>query len=89
MRHINLTGREVSVVKAIGFCEPIFGAEIQEKTRMEPADVTDTLNGLLFAGFAESVPAYHEVPLAAMPVTSFEINPAYAHELRNALLRGC
>ncbi len=87
MRNIKLTGREMTVVKAIGFAEPMLGAEIQDYTRMEPEDVTDTLNSLLSAGFAESIPYRDQVELAEMPVTSFEINPAYAHELRSAMIR--
>jgi hypothetical protein len=87
MRNIKLTGREVSVVKAIGFAEPMLGAEIQDYTRMEPEDVTDTLNSLLSAGFAESIPYREQVELADMPVTSFEVNPAYVHELRAAMIR--
>ena len=87
MRNIKLTGREVTVVKAIGFAEAMLGAEIQDYTRMEAEDVTDTLNSLLSAGFAESIPYREQVELAEMAVTSFEINPAYAHELRAAMVR--
>ena len=87
MRAIKLTGREACVVKAIGFAESMLGSEIQDMTRMESEDVNDTLNALIAAGFIESIPYSEEVPLAEMPVTSFEINPAYAHELRQALIR--
>lgn len=87
MRQIRLTGREANVVRAIGFAESMLGAEIQDFTRMESEDVTDTLNGLIAAGFVESVPYYEEVQLAEMPVTAFEVNPAYVHELRQALIR--
>ena len=87
MRNIKLTGREVSVVKAIGFAEAMLGAEIQDSTRMQPEDVTDTLNSLLSAGFAESIPYRDQIEMAEMPVTAFELNPAYAHELRAALIR--
>ncbi|MGI9087960.1 MAG: hypothetical protein ACR2HH_09510 [Chthoniobacterales bacterium] len=87
MRNIKLTGREASVVRAIGFAEAVLGAEIQEMTHMDAEDVTDTLNSLLSAGFAESIPYYEEVQMAEMPVTAFELNPAYAHDLRTAMLR--
>jgi hypothetical protein len=50
-------------------------------------DVTDTLNSLMSAGFVESVPYYEEVQLAEMPVTAFELNPAYANDLKMALYR--
>lgn len=87
MRNIKLSGREATVVRAIGFTEAMMGAELQDQTHMESEDVTDTLNSLMSAGFVESIPYYEEVQLAEMPVTAFELNPAYAHELKQALYR--
>ena len=87
MRQIKLSGREASIVRAIGFTESMLGAEIQDQVHMESEDVNDTLNSLLAAGFVESIPYTEEVQLAEMPVTAFELNPAYAHELRQALAR--
>lgn len=87
MRQIKLSGREATVVRAIGFTEAMMGAEIQDTTHMEVEDVTDTLNSLMSAGFVETVPYYEEVQLAEMPVTAFELNPAYVHDLRQALYR--
>ena len=87
MRQIKLTGREATVVRAIGFTESMLGAEIQDFSLMEVEDVTDTLNSLMAAGFIESIPYYEEVQLAEMPVTAFELNPAYVHELKQALSR--
>jgi hypothetical protein len=85
MRQIKLSGREATVVRAIGFTEPMMGAELQDQTHMEGEDVTDTLNSLMSAGFVESVPYYEEVQLSEMPVTAFDLNPAYANELKQAL----
>jgi DNA-binding MarR family transcriptional regulator len=76
MRTIKLTGREVTLMRAIGFTESVLGSEIQNFTRMESQDVTDTLNGLLAAGFVESIPYREHVQLAEMPVTAFEVNSA-------------
>lgn len=87
MRFIKLTGREATVLRAIGFTESMLGAEIQDNTRMELEDVTDTLNGLMAAGFVESIPYCDEVQIAEMPVTAFEVNPAYVHEIKSALQR--
>lgn len=87
MRAIKLTGREASIVRAIGFTESMLGAEIQDLTRMELEDITDTVNGLIAAGFVESIPYSEEVQMADMPATAFELNPAYVHELRQALIR--
>jgi hypothetical protein len=87
MRAIKLTGREATIVRAIGFTESMLGAEIQDLTRMELEDVTETLNGLIAAGFVESIPYSEEVAMAEIPATAFELNPAYAHELKQALIR--
>ena len=87
MRNVKLTGREASVVRAIGFTESMLGAEIQDYVRMDSEDVTDTLNSLMSAGFVESIPYTEQVQIAEMPVTAFELNPAYTHELKRALAR--
>jgi hypothetical protein len=87
MRTIKLSGREASVVRAIGFTNSPLGAEIQDYVRMESDDVTDALNSLMAAGFVESIPYAEQVELAEMPVTAFEVNPAYSHERKRALLR--
>jgi hypothetical protein len=87
MRQIRLTGREATVVRAIGFTEAMLGAEIQDFTRMEGEDVTDTLNSLMAAGFVESIPYAEQVQLAEMPVTQFELNPGYIQGLKEALRR--
>ena len=87
MRHIKLTGREACVLRAIGFTESMMGTEIQDHVRMESEDLTDTLNGLIAAGFVETIPYCEQVQLAEMPVTAFELNPAYVHDLREAMVR--
>ncbi|MFL6583937.1 MAG: hypothetical protein ACJ8KU_05420 [Chthoniobacterales bacterium] len=87
MRNIRLTGREQNIVRVIGFAEGMLGAEIQDNTHMDAEDVTDTLNSLMSAGFVECIPYRDQIEMAEMPVTSFEINAAYAHELRDALYR--
>lgn len=87
MRMIKLSGREASVLRAIGFTSSMLGAEIQDYVKMESDDVTDVLNSLMAAGFVESIPYTEQIDLAQMPVTSFEVNPAYTHELRRALIR--
>lgn len=86
VRTIKLTGREANVVRAIGFAESMLGAEILDFTRMQSEDVTDTLNSLISAGFVESIPYNEQIQIAEMPVTAFEINPAYAHQLKQALI---
>lgn len=87
MRHIRLSGREATVIRSIGFTEAMLGAEIQDSCKMEVDAVTDTLNGLMSAGYVESIPFREEVQIAEMPVTAFELNPAYIQELKQALFR--
>ncbi len=87
MRNVKLTGREATLVRAIGFTDAMSGAEISDITRMDAEDITDTLNGLMSAGFVESIPYVEEVSVDDMPATSFEINPAYAFDLRSAMFR--
>ncbi len=87
MRQIKLTGREVSVVRAMGFAEAVLGGEIQEGSHMDAEDVADTLNSLISAGYVTTIPFAEEVPLAEMATFQFEVNPAYAHDLKRALVR--
>jgi len=87
MRSVKLSGREASVVRAIGFAEAALGADIQDMTHMDLEDVAETVNSLMAAGFVESIPYHEQIELAELPATSFEVNPAYAHELRQALRR--
>ena len=85
MRVIRLSGREASVVRAIGFADSALGSEIQDMTRMEPEDVTDVLNSLIAAGFVESIPYAEQVNAGDFTITAFEVNPAYSHQLRQAI----
>ncbi len=87
MRDVRLSGREAAVVRAIGFAESMMGAEILDSTHMELDDAGDTLNGLIAAGLVETIPYSEQVDLAEMPATAFEVNPAYVHELRQAVAR--
>ncbi len=87
MRSIKLTGREATVVRAIGFAEPVAGTDIIDYTRMQPEDLADTLNSLMSAGFVESTPYYEQVELEAVSATAFEMNPAYVHDIKTALRR--
>jgi hypothetical protein len=87
VRSIKLTGREMTIVRAIGFADSAIGADIQDVTKMELEDVTDVLNGLIAAGFVESIPYSEDVQMAEIMATAFEVNPAYAHELRRAIAK--
>ena len=45
-------------------------------TQMPSEDLTDVLNALLAAGYAESKPYREQVTAAEMPAVEFEVNPA-------------
>lgn len=88
MKQIKLSGREATVVRAIGFALPLPGAEIQEITRLSDEDLTDILNGLMVVGYVEPTPYSEQVSIERVRETEFEINSAYAHELKTAIGRG-
>jgi DNA-binding MarR family transcriptional regulator len=87
MREMKLTGRERSIIRAIGLTESTSGLEIQKGTDMDPHDLIDTLNGLLAGGYIESTPFHNEIEVTQISEISFEVNPAYLSELSQALCR--
>ena len=87
MRRIKLSGRELAVLKALGFTNAMLGSDIVEYTQMQAEDVTDILNALLAAGFAESKPYREQVVPAEMLTIEFEVNPAYVHELKATMTK--
>jgi hypothetical protein len=52
---------------------------------MQLEDVTEVTNSLIAAGFVESIPYCEEVTMADFPAISFEVNPAYSHQLKFAI----
>jgi hypothetical protein len=88
MRVIKLTGREASVVRAIGYCDSMLGADLLDRTGIDVEDLTDCLNGLISAGFVESIPYCEDVSMADMPGMAFEVNPAYSQDLTKAARKG-
>jgi len=87
MRQIKLTGRELAVIRALGFTSAISGSEILSQTQMQVEDATDILNGLLSAGYVESKPYRDHVTPTEMVALEFEVNPGYVHELKAARAR--
>lgn len=87
MKHIKLSGREMVVLRAIGFALPLSGTEIQEATRLTDEDLSDVLNGLMVVGYVESTPYAENITAERVRETEFEINSAYSHELKEALRR--
>jgi len=88
MKTLKFSGRETAVIRAIDFATGTLGSEILAKTRLDLPDALDILNALLDAGFIETTPAQQEhVEPAAFLQTTFEVNPAYAHDLRKCFVR--
>lgn len=92
MKQIKLSGREGAVLRAIP-SEGITGAEIVDRTKISPVELTDIVNGLSDAGYVEAyspgaqTPYLDAIPVAELLRTRFEINPSYVFELRKALIR--
>ena len=87
MRQIKLSGRERAVVRAVGFAEAIPGEEIRQITHIPLDDLTDILNGLIGAGYVESQPYREQITAADLATMAFEVNPSYAHELKESMQR--
>ena len=85
MRRIKLSGRERTVLRAIGFADAVPGEQIREQVQIPPDDLTDVLNALLAGGFVESRPYREAITCAELGRMEFEVNPSYAHELRTAM----
>ncbi len=85
MKKIQLSGKERSVVRAIDFTTGCTGEELLDRTRLDPDSLHDVLTALMDAGFVEPSPYQLQVPLQDMAQTLFEINPGYAHNLKEAI----
>ena len=85
MKTIRLSGREAAVIRSLGFALSTNGLELIENTRLAPDDLADVLNGLMEVGYVESTPYAEQTTAAALPTTEYEVNSAYAHELKAAL----
>ncbi|MBS0660661.1 MAG: hypothetical protein JSR82_20770 [Verrucomicrobia bacterium] len=88
MREIKLSGREIVVVRALGFALGQTGTELIDNTKLEAEQLTDVLNGLLSAGYVEAMPYTESVAPEALAKYTFETNPSFAQELKRAMGRG-
>ena len=86
-RQIKLNGRELSVMRTIGFGLGLTGVEIQERTQIDAEDLCDLLNTLLDIGYLETPTMRERVPFADYAAETFEINPSYTSELKVAMRR--
>ena len=85
MKQIRLSGREITVIRFIGFGLSVTGAELLENTRLPADDLTDVLNAMMDVGYVESTPFAERTTIEAMPTTEFEVNSSYSHELKAAM----
>ncbi len=85
MRRIKLSGREVAMIRVIGFGIGANGADILESTSYDPEELVGILNGMMNAGFILTDPYLLDLVVEDLAATRFEINAGYAHELRKAL----
>ena len=88
MREIRLSGREVLVVRILGFALGQTGAELMENTKLDAEQLGDVLNGLISAGYVESVPYTETVTPESLLGMTFETNPSFAHELKMSINKG-
>ena len=86
-KQIKLSGREMGILRAIGFGLGISGTELQERTQLASDDLTDVLNTLLDIGYLETGSLTERVDVDGMPTENFEINPSYANDLKVAMKR--
>ena len=86
-REIKLNGRELGIMRSIGFGLGVLGREIQERTNIDPEDLCDVLNTLLDIGYLETPTMKERVSLDEMPTETFEINPSYSGDLKAAMRR--
>ncbi len=85
MKQIRLSGREAAVIRSLGFGLAVSGPELLENTRIAIDDLSDVLSGLMEVGYVESTPFAERTSVEALPTTEYEVNSAYAHELKAAL----
>lgn len=87
MKEIKLSGRERTVLRFIDWALGSTGEELLACTRLEGEDLAGVINGLMDAGFVESVPYTERTDATALPEQRFEVNPGYALALKEAMKR--
>ncbi len=85
MKQIRLSGREVAVIRALGFGLAVPGSQLAEVTRLSEEDLADVLSAMMEVGYVESTPFSERTDVAALATTEYEVNSAYTHELKAAL----
>lgn len=87
MRNIRLSGREIAVLRAIGYSEAMPGPDIAKGSNISEEDVIDVLSGLMDLGYVESIPFMEKMVPGKFTETRFEVNPSYVQQLREAMIK--
>ena len=87
MRQIKLSGREQAVIRSIDYASGSTGAEIAAHTQLDPTDLADLLHSLCDVGYLEPTPYTETINFSTYKDLRFEVNPAYAQDLKIALRR--
>ena len=87
-REINLSGGEISILKALGLSgAPVQGKMLVERSDMEPAEFLDMLDGLITIGYVLSSKV-NVNNMEDVEHAFFRVNPSYARDLRDATRPG-
>jgi hypothetical protein len=85
-REIQLSGGEITILKAIGLTETAMAGKflLDRMEEVEAGEFIDTLEGLLAMGYLLATKVNIRT-LEDVERASFRVNPSYAHELKDAL----
>ena len=88
-RQINLSGGEISILKALGLSgTPVQGKILAQRVEdMEPAEFVDALDGLMTVGYVVSSKVNIE-NMEDVERSFFRVNASYARDLRDAIRPG-
>ncbi|MEK0449559.1 MAG: hypothetical protein RL088_1827 [Verrucomicrobiota bacterium] len=86
-RQIKLNGRELALLRTIGFGLGVTGEELQERMAMMPDELVDILNTMLDSGYVEVASMKQQLTVADLSTETFELNPAFTTDLKEALKR--
>lgn len=87
MRQPKLSGREIALLRAIGFSEPVAAEDILNISQLVEEDAIDVLNGLMVVGYVESSPPRESITAETFRTMRFEVNPSYVLQLREIVTR--
>jgi hypothetical protein len=84
---INLDGGEISILKALGLGGSEVEGEIllERLPQLEPAELLDTLKGLLMLGYVSADKSSSLGSLEDMKKLHFRVNSGYSKDLKEAL----